>query len=68
MTKRETVFTTPKRKAPGSNPGGNATINAESLCFQGLSVFLYPYYTRHGFSIVGVLFYFGRERSIPENS
>ena len=22
---------TPKRKAPGSNPGGNATINAESL-------------------------------------
>ena len=35
--------------------------------FKGL-VFLYPYYTRHGFSIVGVLFYFGRERSIPENS
>lgn len=28
---RQTLIVTPKRKAPGSNPGGNATINAESL-------------------------------------
>ena len=32
---------TPKRKVGGSNPFWRATSNAESLCFQGLSVFYF---------------------------
>ena len=31
----------PKRNAPGSNPGEDATNNAESLCFQGFSALLF---------------------------
>ena len=31
----------PKRKVGGSNPFWRATSNAESLCFQGLSVFYF---------------------------
>jgi len=34
------VSHTPKRNAPGSNPGRDATKNAESLCFQGVRRFL----------------------------
>jgi len=35
------VSHTPKRKVGGSNPFWRATSNAESLCFQGLSVFYF---------------------------
>ena len=30
----------PKRNAPGSSPGEDATNNAEILCFQGISALL----------------------------
>lgn len=35
------VSHTPKRKVGGSNPFWRATSNAESLCFQGLSAFIF---------------------------
>lgn len=38
--KKSPSETSPKRKVGGSNPFWRATSNAESLCFQGLSVFI----------------------------
>ena len=35
------VSHTPKRKVGGSNPFWRATSNAESLCFQGFSAFIF---------------------------
>ncbi len=34
----------PKRNAPGSNPGRDATKNAESLCFSRVFGFIYTCY------------------------
>lgn len=39
--KKSPSETSPKRKVGGSNPFWRATSNAESLCFQGLSVFYF---------------------------
>ena len=39
--KKSPSETPPKRKVGGSNPFWRATSNAESLCFQGLSVFIF---------------------------
>ncbi len=38
---REIRYCTPKRNSPGSNPGEDATNNAESLCFQGFSALIF---------------------------
>mgnify|MGYP000030180598 CR=1 FL=1 len=39
--KKSPSETSPKRKVGGSNPFWRARSNAESLCFQGLSVFIF---------------------------
>ena len=60
----------PKRNAPGSNPGRDATKNAESLDFSRFLALLFLYEsntTRYWLSTVDILLRFGCGRSFPKN-